>query len=95
MAANKYSVQSGRNPGRPSGSLVVAEAIREARTAAGLSQLRLGMSLGVSQQCVQHWEAARWSPSGENWVQLELTLGPLGVVREAGVREAATGEAAA
>ena len=67
---------------RPTGSPVVAAKIREAREQAGASQSLLAAFLGVTQQCVHDWEAARRVPSGENWVQLELTLGPLGVVRE-------------
>jgi ribosome-binding protein aMBF1 (putative translation factor) len=69
---------------RPTGLPVLGAAIREARTRAGKSQVVLAAVLGVSQQCVQRWERAKGSPSEENWVQLELALGPLGVVRGAG-----------
>jgi ribosome-binding protein aMBF1 (putative translation factor) len=67
---------------RPTGSPVLAEVIREARVQAGKSQFALAAVLGVTQQCVQRWEVARCVPSAESWIQLELTLGPLGVVRE-------------
>ena len=60
--------------------------------AAGKSQLALGMSVGVSQQAVQRWEAAMCLPDERNWFQLELTLGPLGVVRDAGPETAAREE---
>jgi ribosome-binding protein aMBF1 (putative translation factor) len=81
---------------RHTGSAAAAAVIREARTRAGKSQSDLAAVLGVSQQCVQHWEAARRMPPPEGWVQLELTLGPLGVVREipAGAERAAAREAA-
>jgi hypothetical protein len=41
---------------------------------------------------VYAWEAAKAVPSEDKWVQLELTLGPLGVVRPEAVqaRDAAT-----
>ena len=68
---------------RPTGSPAVAALIREARAQAGASQLTLAAVLGVTQQCVQRWEGAKSAPSEENWVQLELVLGPLGVVRDA------------
>lgn len=71
------------------GSPVLAAALRAAREQAGLSQYRLAAVVGVSRPAVQQWEAARRMPSGEHWVQLELALGPLGVVREAGPRPAA------
>ena len=96
ITANKYWAQTGRRPARPAGSPAVAAAIRSARIGAGLSQFRLGMMLGVSQQAVHYWEAAKWPPSAENWQQLELALGPLGVVRDTGPGpEAAAGEEAA
>ena len=82
-----------------SGRPAVAAAIREAREAAGLSQRRLAAVLGVTDVCVGLWERAQRTPGPDSWVQLELTLGPLGVVRERGVEaeaeDAATGEAAA
>ena len=59
-------------------------AIRQAREQAGLSQYRLAAIMGVSRSCVQMWERARRTPDAERWVQLELALGPLGIVREAG-----------
>ena len=60
----------------------VADAIREARERAGLSQYKLAAAVGVSRSAVQNWERATRIPEEPNWVQLELTLGPLGVVRE-------------
>ena len=66
----------------PSGSPVVAASIRQAREAAGLSRPRLAVVLGVSATAVQWWEEAKRTPSAATWVQLELALGPLGVVRD-------------
>lgn len=84
---------------RPTGSPAVAAAIRHARTQAGKSQQALAVVLGVTQQAVQRWEAAVRLPAEETWVQLELALGPLGVVRagRGAAREetAARGERAA
>ena len=62
--------------------------IREARRKAGLTQRRLAALLGFTEQCVQCWEQATRTPGPESWVQLELTLGPLGIVGE--TPEAAT-----
>ena len=67
---------------KPTGSPAVAAAIRQARAQAGKSQFALAAVIGVTQQCVQRWEAAKSAPSEETWVQLELALGPLGIVRE-------------
>ena len=67
---------------KPTGSPAVAAAIRQARAQAGKSQYALAAVIGVTQQCVQRWEAAKSAPSEESWVQLELALGPLGVVRD-------------
>ena len=64
------------------GSPAVAAAIREARERAGLSQRRLADLAGVTRRSVQYWEEAKRRPGEQSWVQLELTLGPLGVVRE-------------
>lgn len=69
---------------RPSGSPAVGAAIREARVRAGRSQSGLAVALGVTQQCVANWEAAKRTPAPETWEQLELTLGPLGIVRDPG-----------
>jgi len=66
----------------PSGSPAVAEAIRRAREDAGLSQRRLAVLVGVTDVCVGLWERAQRTPGAESWVQLELTLGPLGIVRD-------------
>ena len=72
----------------PTGSPVVAAAIRQHRREARMSQQALAAAVGVTGVCVSLWERAQRSPSPESWVQLELTLGPLGIVREA--PEAAT-----
>jgi DNA-binding XRE family transcriptional regulator len=69
-------------PQAPSGSPAAAAAIRSARVRAGLSQYRLAAAVGVSRSCVQMYEDARRTPSAGAWVQLELALGPLGIVRE-------------
>jgi DNA-binding transcriptional regulator YiaG len=74
---------------RPTGSPAIAAKIREAREQAGASQSLLAAVLGVTQQCVHDWEKARRAPSEESWEQLELTLGPLGVVRVASLEPAA------
>jgi DNA-binding XRE family transcriptional regulator len=70
----------------PSGSPEVASAIREARERLRLSQRRLAVVVGVTDVCVGLWERAERTPSAEVWVQLELALGPLGVIREADPR---------
>ena len=77
----------------PGGSLATASAIRDARERAGLSQEDLAALAGVTRRCVQGWEWAEYRPGEEHWVQLELTLGPLGVVREAGPETEAASEA--
>jgi len=85
-----------RRPARPAtGSPAVAAVIREAREAAGMSRLRLAAAVGVTATAVQWWEQAKRTPSPERWVQLELTLGPLGVVRQAPRPEAAEEASAA
>jgi ribosome-binding protein aMBF1 (putative translation factor) len=66
----------------PSGSPALAAAIRAAREQAGISQRSLAAVLGVTPACVQLYEYAKRTPSPETWVQLELTLGPLGAVRD-------------
>lgn len=68
----------------PTGSPVVAAVIRQARERAEMSRPRLAAVVGVSATAVQWWEQGRRTPSGDNWVQLELALGPLGVVRDPG-----------
>jgi Helix-turn-helix len=65
-----------------SGSPEVGAAIRDARGRAGLSQNRLAAAAGVTRRCVQMWETAKRTPGPQSWTQLELTLGPLGIVRE-------------
>ena len=83
----------------PTGSPAVAEAIRRARAEAGWSQYRLAAVIGVARTTVLNWERAERTPCVESWTQLELALGPLGVVREADpepeAEDAATGEQAA
>ena len=59
----------------------VADAIRQAREQAGLSRPELAALVGVSRSAVQQYEEARCLPGAEIWVQLELTLGPLGIIR--------------
>ena len=71
----------------------VAAGIRRARERAGLSQRALAAAVGVTESCVQLWEYAKRTPGEQSWVQLELTLGPLGVVREAGPEAAAREDA--
>lgn len=78
-----------------SGSAVIGEAIREARRHAGISQLRLAAAVGVSQMAVRLWEQAKRTPGEKSWVQLELTLGPLGVVPGVGREVRQRGEEAA
>ena len=79
----------------PSGSLLVAEAIQRSRREAGMTQLALAAAVGVTGVCVSLWERAQRTPGEQSWVQLELALGPLGIVREAAPEpEAATEEAA-
>lgn len=73
----------------PSGSLSVAEAIREGRRDAGMTQLALAAAVGVTGVCVSLWERGQRTPGEEHWVQLQLTLGPLGVVRQADPETAA------
>ena len=78
---------------RPTGSPVVAGAIRQARRQAGMSQRALAEAVGVGERMVRRWELAERTPGAESWTQLEFTLGPLGVVRDAGPEpEAATEE---
>ncbi len=67
---------------QPSGSPVVAAAIRQGRREAGMSQQALAAAVGVTGVCVSLWERAQRTPAAEHWVQLELALGPLGIVRE-------------
>ena len=71
-------------PARQPASPLVAAGIRQARERAGLSQRALAAAVGVTESCVQLWEYAKRAPGDESWVQLELTLGPLGVVRDRG-----------
>ena len=65
----------------PTGSPVVAAMIRQAREQAAMSRPRLAAVMGVTATAVQLWEEGKRTPSEQSWVQLELALGPLGVVR--------------
>ena len=90
---SEAALKAARERGQgPSGSAEVAEAIRRARAAAGLTQRRLAAAVSVTEVCVQLWERAERMPGPERWEQLELTLGPLGIVREAGREQAASRE---
>ena len=44
--------------------------IKEARTAAGLSQKYVAMSLGVAGPSVSNWESGKTKPTPENYVAL-------------------------
>jgi ribosome-binding protein aMBF1 (putative translation factor) len=79
----------------PTGSPVLAAALRRARGRAGLSQRALAAAVGVSRPAIQQYERAARTPSAEVWVQLELTLGPLGIVRDLGPEAAEVAEDAA
>ena len=69
-----------RSERRPAASPVAA-AIRSAREQAAMSRPRLAAIVGVTASAVQWWEQGKGVPGEEHWVQLQLTLGPLGVVR--------------
>jgi DNA-binding transcriptional regulator YiaG len=75
-------VRARANEKQATGSPVLAAALRQARVQAGVSQYQLAALAGVSRSAVQAWERARRIPQEENWVQLELALGPLGIVRD-------------
>lgn len=79
----------------PSGSPDIAAAILQARQRAGMSQRSLASAVGVTQASVVHWERARLTPGPVSWVQLQLALGPLGVVRDAGPEAAKADHASA
>ena len=81
-----------RPASQPAASPLVAAGIRAARQRAGMTQRALAEAVGVTSACVQLWEYAKRTPGPESWVQLELTLGPLGVVRDAGPEPAAREE---
>ena len=94
MAAHA-AAQAYRRPQAPSGVPAIAAAIARGRRRAGLSQRRLAVAVGVTETAVWYWEKAQRTPGKRSWIQLELTLGPLGVVREADSRpEAAEASAA-
>ena len=64
-------------------------AILAARKRAGLTQAQVAAAVGVSRPFYQNWESGYRTPSDEHWEQMELTLGPLGVVRD---RDAGDGD---
>ena len=72
----------------------VGAAIRSAREQAAMSRPQLAAVVGVTASAVQWWERGMGIPGEEHWIQLELTLGPLGVVRDAGPEGAEETEAA-
>jgi len=69
-------------PRRTGASPAVAAAIRQARERAELSQRALADAAGVTESYIQLIEYGKRNPSIKTWRQLELTLGPLGVVRD-------------
>ena len=72
-----------KRPARqPAAAPLVAAAIRRARERAEMSQRALAEAVGVTAQYIQLLEYGKRSPGEQTWVQLELTLGPLGVVRD-------------
>jgi hypothetical protein len=81
MAA--HAAAQAYRPQAPSGDEAIAAAIVQGRRRAGLSVRRLALAVGVTEAAVAHWERARRTPGERSWVQLEFTLGPLGIVREA------------
>jgi len=81
-------------PRAPSGTPGIAAAIVDARRRAGMSQRHLAAAVGVTQTAVRLWEHAQRTPGEQNWVQLELTLGPLGVVRDQAPEEQEAADAA-
>jgi XRE family transcriptional regulator, regulator of sulfur utilization len=56
-------------------SIAVGVAIREARTAAGLTQKELADSLGVTQTAVSYWESARRDPGVTELLRIASALG--------------------
>jgi DNA-binding XRE family transcriptional regulator len=79
---------------RMSGSLPVAAAIRQARERAELSQRALAAEVGVTESYIQLLEYGKRTPSVKTWTQLELTLGPLGIVRDQAPEAEETADAA-
>jgi len=69
-------------PKRTEASAAVAAAIRQARERAELSQRALAAAAGVTESYIQLLEYGKRNPSVKTWEQLELTLGPLGIVRD-------------
>ncbi|HEY1714067.1 MAG TPA: helix-turn-helix transcriptional regulator [Solirubrobacteraceae bacterium] len=62
------------HPGRRSLPSVLADAVREARLAAGLSQVQLGERTGISQPMLSLIEGGRRSPSRRSIARLERVL---------------------
>lgn len=73
----------------------VAAAIRRARERAEISQRALAAAVGVTESYIQLCEYGKRNPSAKTWQQLELVLGPLGVVRDGDPQRQRQGEAAA
>ena len=69
-------------PQRTSGGPAIAAAIRQARVRAEISQQALAEAVGVTSSYIQLLEYGKRNPSARTWAQLELTLGPLGVIRD-------------
>jgi DNA-binding transcriptional regulator YiaG len=83
MARHAAAQRPGRSARQaPSGSAAVAAAIADARRYSRLSRAALALALGVTERAVEHWEEGRRTPGPQSWEQLELTLGPLGIVRD-------------
>lgn len=80
-------------PPQRTASPLIAAAIRRARERAEISQRALAAAAGVTETYIQLLEYGKRTPSAKTWEQLELTLGPLGVVR-GDVQNAATEETA-
>lgn len=80
------AIDSGQRPTTRSG-VVYAEAqeqtrkrlvgrqIRRHRERAGLSQTRMGLALGVTQQQVSRWENGVWEPEYQRLVEIAQLLG--------------------
>jgi transcriptional regulator with XRE-family HTH domain len=82
-------------PRQPAASPLVAAAIRRARERAELSQRALADAAGVTESYIQLLEYGKRTPSPKTWEQLELTLGPLGIVRDTAPEPEEAGQDAA
>ena len=56
-------------------TLQFAEHLKNARTAAGLSQEELANKIGVSRQAISRWERGEASPDTDNLIELSRVLG--------------------